>query len=295
MSVRFNMVLEDVGLDPLDVSIILHTTNIQKLRKLLPVMVAENRELFEVYQSVHSPRAERALVNRDYVASFVPAYNGNMVFVGLYQIVSAHDRAVEDIYGDHRFADLENNFGATDTGPAINIARGGTQKHFNLRRMDRLSDLCGRHQIAPPAGRTYVRIASNLNADIKAISQESILIPPPPAWNDFIVDSATIRTLPISWRTKLEGWRGIYLIVDETDGKRYVGSAYGLENIYGRWSEHVAHDRGITIELRLRNPVNFRFSILELVAPTMGVDEIVMIENNWKNRLHTIEHGLNVT
>jgi len=96
-----------------------------------------------------------------------------------------------------------------------------------------------------------------------------------------------------NWAARLREWRGVYLITDETDGARYVGSAHGQDNLLGRWQAHVARDRGITRELARWDPANFRFSILERVSPAMAADEVITLEHDWMNRLHTRRHGLN--
>ena len=64
------------------------------------------------------------------------------------------------------------------------------------------------------------------------------------------------------WKAALSQWRGIYFIFDESDGKGYVGSAYGTENIVGRWLSYAAGGHGGNKELRNRDPARFRFSIL---------------------------------
>lgn len=44
--------------------------------------------------------------------------------------------------------------------------------------------------------------------------------------------------------TALAEWRGIYLIFDTRDAKAYVGSAYGSENILGRWRSYADSGHG---------------------------------------------------
>ena len=61
------------------------------------------------------------------------------------------------------------------------------------------------------------------------------------------------------------------------------------------WREHVRGDSGVTVELRARNTASFRFSILQLFAPTDDIESVVEVENNWKMRLDTIAHGLNLS
>ena len=106
-------------------------------------------------------------------------------------------------------------------------------------------------------------------------------------------NTAVLRAFPAGWRQTLSQWRGIYLITDATDGARYVGSAYGVENLLGRWQAHVAREVGVTAQLRHRDPVNFSFSILERVSPDMPTADVIALEQTWMTRLHTRTHGLN--
>ncbi|EEW24449.1 GIY-YIG nuclease family protein [Rhodobacter ferrooxidans] len=290
---KFNLLLRDGGFDPAQVSVILHTTNLHPFRALLPVVVADHPDLFDAYQSVHSRSATAILLARPFAASFVPLTGRRMVFAGLFAVRPEGEFPVEDIYADPRFARLEKEFGATDTGPAANLARGGRQVRFAMSRLEALSDLVGRLTIAAPGGRTYVRIAANLGADIAAISEESLLRRHPPEWREMILSAIELRALPRDWAARLAEWRGVYLIVDQTDGARYVGSAYGAENLLGRWRAHVAGDRGVTVELARRDPAAFRFSILQRLDPDLAPDQVIGVEQNWKRRLDTVSHGLN--
>ncbi len=288
----FNSLLEAEGILPKEVSMILHTTAIQKLRRMLPYLAGERTDLFEAYNRVHGKQATATLVNRPFAATFVHTGDRKLLFVGLSE-VSSEERPVAEIYADQRYDELEYAFGATDTSPRLHIPRGGTQTKFTMTPIDALQRFKGRIQIAVPAGRAYVRIADNLDAEIVALSEESLLIPPANDWDHFIVSGPMLRSLPASWAARLREWRGIYLIVDESDGARYVGSAYRVDNLLGRWQEHVARDKGVTKELAKRDPVDFRFSILQLLAPDAEPDAVIAMEHSWMERLHTREHGLN--
>ena len=81
-------------------------------------------------------------------------------------------------------------------------------------------------------------------------------------------------------KAALSQWRGIYFIFDQSDGKGYVGSAYGTENILGRWLSYAAGGHGGNKELRKRNPAGFRFSILQRVSPDMEPTEIIRLESS---------------
>lgn len=290
---KFNDALVASGLSPSDVAVVLHKTTQQPLRRMFPSLVFEEPDLFDAYQSVHSAQATRTLCKRPYMASFIPYGGAEMLFVGIYEVVEALTKPTTEIYRDPSFRSLAEDFGATDTAPERNIARFSEQVHFSTRLTNHMSELRGRLQIGQPTGRAYVRLAENLQAPILAITVMQITAPQPPAWDAFIVDADMLHTLPQSWQDRLSQWRGVYLITDESDGARYVGSAYGEENLLGRWRTHLAGKQGITRSLSKRNTAKFRFSILQLVSPTAPMEEVIAAENSWKERLHTRAFGLN--
>jgi hypothetical protein len=85
------------------------------------------------------------------------------------------------------------------------------------------------------------------------------------------------------------------LIENMADGKFYVGSAYGEQNIFGRWKNYAKSGDGGNKLLKKLDPAGFRFSILQITAHDLGADEIVKIENSWKTRLNTFTpRGLNL-
>jgi len=292
---RLNTLIEEAGLRTSDVCVILHTSQLQPFRRLLRSIVSERPDLFDAYQSLHSDSAQKVLRKRKHCVSFVPYDDGRMVFAGAFQISGFKDLPVAQVYNDPRLDELSANYGAVDTDPKRNIANGGSRTKFKLEPFEKMEEYVGRILIKTPNGRTYVRLAENLNAYVLAMFEQNQLSPPVPNWREFIVTAQEVRALPSDWAASLREWRGIYLIVDQSDGERYVGSAYGDENLWGRWRAHVSGDRGVTVELQKRDPNDFRFSILERVSPDMTINDIVPIENNWKARLDTTANGLNLT
>lgn len=103
-----------------------------------------------------------------------------------------------------------------------------------------------------------------------------------------------------SWKSALSNVKGIYLIVDTTDGKQYVGSAYGTDCIWQRWKEYAKNGHGGNSELKkllstknddYKN--NFKFSVLEVCNMNLGNNYIIERENYWKEVLLTRKFGLN--
>lgn len=104
----------------------------------------------------------------------------------------------------------------------------------------------------------------------------------------------------LSWKVALSSARGVYLIADTKTGKQYVGSAYGEDCIWQRWSEYVKNGHGGNIELKelLKEngenyKYNFKYSILEVCNMNLGSEYIIARENHWKEVLQTRQFGLN--
>jgi hypothetical protein len=293
MALTFNDLLSLNGVSPADVTLILHMTTQQPLRDMLPHLAANRRDLFDAYQAVHSDLATGTLRNRPLMASFLPMEGSRLLFEGLYLIAKADLLPTAEIYINAAYTELEAVWGAMDTAPARNTKARYEQVRFSFLPDDRLAKLRGRVVIARPAGRAYARVAAQTEVEVRAVLEMPALDPPPPDWREMVVAAPLLRELPVRWADRLSQWRGVYLIVDQADGARYVGSAYGADNLLGRWRAHVAGERGVTAELGHRNPGSFRFSVLELVAPAAPAAEVIAVEQNWKLRLDTVRFGLN--
>lgn len=103
-----------------------------------------------------------------------------------------------------------------------------------------------------------------------------------------------------SWRSALSNVKGIYLIADRLTGKQYVGSAYGDECIWQRWSAYAKDGHGGNQELKAllsehgaTYKLNFKYSILEVCNMNLGNEYIIGRESYWKEVLQTREFGLN--
>ena len=103
-----------------------------------------------------------------------------------------------------------------------------------------------------------------------------------------------------SWKSALSNVMGIYLIIDTLTGKQYVGSAYGNECMWQRWSNYAKDGHGGNIELKellKKNgenyKFNFKYSILEVCNMNLGSEYIITRETYWKEVLLTRTFGLN--
>ena len=95
-----------------------------------------------------------------------------------------------------------------------------------------------------------------------------------------------------TWQKALENVYAVYLIVDAVDGTLYVGSAYGMDGLLGRWRCYAQTKHGDNVqmqELLLRYPEryhDFQFSILQVFVKS-GERDVLDAETQWKERLHT--------
>jgi len=103
-----------------------------------------------------------------------------------------------------------------------------------------------------------------------------------------------------SWQSALSNVKGIYLISDKSNGKLYVGSAYGENAFWQRWSAYMENGHGGNKKLKAiiaKNGIkyceNFTFSILEICNMNTMDEEIIKKEAFWKERLLTREYGYN--
>jgi len=102
-----------------------------------------------------------------------------------------------------------------------------------------------------------------------------------------------------NWHTALSSVYAVYLITDTESGRHYVGSAYNKGGLLGRWSVYVETGHGHNkkmVELLREYPdryLKFEFSVLQILPKNLSDDEVIHVENLWKEKLHTRDFGLN--
>lgn len=111
--------------------------------------------------------------------------------------------------------------------------------------------------------------------------------------HDFGELETIIRQARPDWKAALENVKGVYLVTDRSNGRRYVGSAYGETGMWARWSIYVGTGHGWSDELTKLVAAegieyarkHFRFALLE--HRPMKTDDRAIIEREqyWKEAL----------
>lgn len=237
-------------------------------------------ELIATYQSVQNTRVRSALLGNDYIASFSKSSVIGALFLGVYKICGKTDTTYAE-------------FAERPAQKAL-VSRLGVDYHMGPldplmvvenKRVDILSEYIGRLEIEFPH-RASAQYPTRDRFPVRAIHQEPVgqVVR---KWDEINLAWTELQHLSRSLEIRLGEWRGIYLITDLTDGARYVGKADGPENILARWRTYAATGHGDNILLRKRDPSNFRFTILELLAPTAPKEITDALEISWKRRLHS--------
>lgn len=102
-----------------------------------------------------------------------------------------------------------------------------------------------------------------------------------------------IKRQRTDWKTALGNAKGVYLITDTSNGKRYVGAAYGITGIWSRWECYAVTGHGHNEELTTlfkQNGLeyarkNFRFALLEYCGVKTDDQTVIEREKYWKQVL----------
>ena len=152
---------------------------------------------------------------------------------------------------------------------------------------------------------SYLRLESHYDQfNISEIFKEKLSILPFPGYENVNIDFNYLQTIvkneELSWKTALLNIKGVYLISDRNTGKLYVGSVYGQEAFWTRWSQYINSGHGNNVDLKqliLQNGIeysgNFSFSILEIRSSITDDLEIQQRESYWKEILLTRKFGYN--
>lgn len=140
--------------------------------------------------------------------------------------------------------------------------------------------------------------------EVVAIKEQRMTVGEFPGFNAVLLPLVTLRTVVgqeiASWKAALGNVAGVYVITDNSDGRHYVGSAYGGAGLWSRWAAYAKTGHGGNAELRALlaekgsgHAENFQVSILEVCDLNSSDEFILGREGHWKAVLRTREFGLN--
>lgn len=220
-------------------------------------------------------RPERNEFNRNYIFSLMQFYheNNSWLFGGVYQVLARHpDRYEVELMqlGEEFIGRLK--LGSDYTGRTARVKFENHYAQFEVLEILR----------EPYSGKVF------------------------PGYQSINISFHELETIVLNdradWKVTLENAKGIYLISDDSTGKRYVGSAYGDQGIWGRWSQYIANGHGSNLGLDILNDGigidyyrrNLKFALLQYFSEDCSTELILQRELYWKSILLTRSHGLNL-
>jgi len=289
--VEFNDLLGLAGIDPSEVVIARHRPHEPALNRVFPWIVTERPDLFRAYQQFHAKATEGALKKAKYFAAFIRHGSGRALYAGMYRVGGCRPLTHEEFWlvPENQMLRELGMAGLKADDPREHILQ------FDMQPIEFREQWKGRLVIEwPGLERSWYRWADRNRMPVLAITEDNLLVGAMPPWDGLKLTWKELNALPSAWCARLAEWRGIYFIFDEASGRGYVGSAYGGENILGRWRQYGLSGHGGNRRMRGLDPTNFRFTILQRLSPDTPSEEVIRIEGSWKDRLHTrSEHGLN--
>jgi len=242
---------------------------------------------FDLYQAHQS----RDIFGKcDYIVAFAGDGGTRAKLIGIYKVIEGRERTSKDLpkgtpFEDQRdapgyFYELEHQSQYADLEGRIVIDWGSAAISWHQYITNKPVI-----EVYPP-GRSLTPFADYLDFSL-SFSELQTLFKHPDAHRD--------------WKASLSAVSGIYLILAETTGHQYVGSAYGLSGIWGRWLNYSTTGHGGNkllkelVSIDSRYPESFRFSLLQVLPKTSRKAEVIRWENQYKLKLGSRATGLNAS
>lgn len=273
-------------LQPLGLDTTRSTRLVRHLDSRIDIPALYRAGQFDIYQCFQS----RPVFSRcDQIISFLGETGTLAVFVGVYHLEGVSALGKKKLPAGFLF-------------PQMNVSNC---YQYILRRDDRFSELADRLVIDWGAGtRSWVqKFRPGAKSVVEVLPKG--YVKEFPGFLDFVLrfdELAPIVANPTAnreWHRMLRSVSGVYLILDISTGRQYVGSAYGDGGIMGRWISYARTGHGGNAQLKAlltERPDarrSFQFSVLQTLPSTLTAREVIAYEVLHKHKLGTRAHGLN--
>jgi hypothetical protein len=224
-------------------------------------------------------RSQKDDFNREFIFSLIDFYPEQNIwlFGGIYRVLSRNNKNYSHSYT----VELLNDSAALIGRLKLRLKRPGRVKSVRLEKY--YSEIVVSEILKEPYSGEVFCGYENIN-------------------HDFGLLEAVFRAQRADWKGALEHIKGVYLIADKSNGKKYVGSAYGESGVWSRWSCYIGTGHGWNDELTKLIETegldyarkNFRMSLLEHRSMRTEDSVILERENYWKEALLSRgKHGYN--
>ena len=256
----------------------------QDSRYDIPALIREG--WFDLYQSL---QARPVFGGCEQIVSFVGDGSRRARLLGVYRVLHQREATPALIPPDCPYEE----WGAEP------------KYHYGLERRAEFADLEGRVVIDWGSG-ALAWHQHLKNKPVVELFPKGRTLAPFTDYLDFSLSYSQLADLAATagahrdWVSSLSAVAGVYLILAQPSGHQYVGSACGLDGIWGRWLQYAASGHGGNAKLRALTdsdaayPDAFRFSILQVLPKTTTSPEVIRWESQYKAKLGSRATGLNL-
>ena len=180
---------------------------------------------------------------------------------------------------------------------------------YEIKELEQYSDYVGRLKVQmekPARGRAFLlekHLKKMMISEILKLPYSGESFPGYENINHYFSTLIPIFKNEVAgWKAALENIKGVYVIMDNSNGKKYVGAAYGESGIWSRWSCYIetgGHAGNDALKKLIKNKgLNYardHFTLSLLEYRSMKVDDSVIQsrETYWKSVFLSHEFGYN--
>lgn len=225
---------------------------------------------FEEWQSWNEYKGDKDVFNREYIFSLIPDYHrpGKYIFGGVFRVVER--------LPDWNKVELASQYRDLIGRLVVDFYRYQGLRGRSFIFSNYIDQMTVSELLEKPYG------------GIDFPGYENVLLP-------FDMLEVLVTNQKQDWITALGNVKGIYVICDKSNGKKYVGSASGGAGIWSRWSCYASTGHGYNDDLVAvidkqgmdYARANFQFSVLEVISMRADDDYVINRESFWKDVLLT--------